>query len=192
MSEKDNWKKLARTIIRAGPLPFPITDALISILKMVVTEDEGEFISIAFRRPNVNIDQIKKKTAKHYNDAQVEDYLNTLMNNGVITGVPSRSTGIIVYHLMPFFPGIFEFQMMKGEKGEKQKKLAKSFDTIFGELSDVSQANYGSLVEQFKNFPAMDRVVPVEEEISEISEVKSDVILPFEVVHKILEGQDIF
>jgi len=83
--------------------------------------------------------------------------------------------------------------MMRGEKGEKQVTLARLFDTIFGELSEVTQANYDNVIEQFKNFPAMDRIVPVEQEISDIvANVKSDIILPFEEIHKILDAHDTF
>lgn len=189
-NKEDMWKRLARTVISAGPLPFPITEALIEILKTLVTEEQGKFINITFRaKANKNLEQIKKKALKHYDEETIKKFLNDLMYGGVITGVPSRRTDIVVYHLMPFFPGLFEWSLLKGNTGPKEQKLAKLFDTIFGEIAEVTQRNYDSVIEQFKNFNAMDRVVPVEQEIDQI---EAETILPVEELSKIIDENDTF
>ncbi len=191
MSEKEDfWNKLARTIIRSGPLPFPITDALLEILKTVVNEEQGKFVFTVFRRPSMSREEINKKVKKEYDEATIDKYLNDLMDGGVITGIPSKSTGMMVYYLMPFFPGIFEWSLLKGKKGPKEQKLAKLYDTIFGELGEVTQKSYDIIVDQFKNFNAMDRVVPVEEEIA--GEIEAETVLPFEELSKIIDANDTF
>ncbi|GAH34844.1 unnamed protein product, partial [marine sediment metagenome] len=87
------------------------------------------------------------------------------MDNGVVVGVPSRRTGIMVYRLLGPFPGLFEMQFTRGETGEKQKKLAHLFNKMFEIMSEGTQRNYDHIVPQFKKFPPITRVVPVEEEI---------------------------
>jgi hypothetical protein len=114
------WYKAARTIVKAGKLPMVISETLIELLKLILTEEQAEFILI-FRKPSLSIDQIKEKTI--LNDEALDKILNDLMDNGVIIGVPSRRTGIMVYRLLPPFPGIFEYRFMKGEVGNYFLKI---------------------------------------------------------------------
>ncbi|MBD3229738.1 MAG: 4Fe-4S dicluster domain-containing protein [Candidatus Lokiarchaeota archaeon] len=112
--------------------------------------------------------------------------LETLMENGVISGSTSRSTGIKVYTLMPPFPGMIEFSLMKGEMGEKERKLAKMFDELFKELGEGTQKNYDSIMPQFKNFPPPARVIPVEEEVK----VGQDIVLLSEEASNLIDLND--
>ncbi|MHA1147197.1 MAG: 4Fe-4S binding protein [Promethearchaeota archaeon] len=191
MSQKEDemWRKLARTIIRAGPLPFPVTDALLKLTKILVNKEQAKFLLESFGRPNRNLDQILKKIKNKYDRGTVEHYLNELMEGGVITGAPSRTTGTMVYYLMPYFPGLFEWSLLHGKKTAKEKRLAELYDIIFGELAEITQQKYDDVVDQFKNFPPMDRVVPVEQEISNI---EAETILPIEELSKIIDENDTF
>lgn len=178
------WYKAARTIVKAGQLPMVVNENLIDLLKLIINEEQAEFISI-FRKPSLSIDQIKDKT--DLDDGSLTEMLNKLMDNGVIVGIPSRRTGIMVYRLLGSYPGIFEYQFMRGETGEKQKRLAHLFEIVFKDLRDGTQKNYENVVNQFKNFPPYTRVVPVEEEIEE---VPVDKILPHEEASKIVDKYD--
>ncbi len=131
------------------------------------------------------MDQIKKKT--DLNEETILKILNDLMNNGIIVGTQSRSKRITVYRLMSPFPGIFEYTLMKGETSEKEKRLVQLFDKLFKEMSEITQSNYENIVPQFKNFPPIDRIVPVEEEIKDI---KGETVIPFEEVSKIIDNYD--
>ncbi len=174
------WYKAARTIVKAGQLPMVVNETLIELLKLIMTEEQAKFITV-FRKPSLSIDQIKEKSS--LDDETLNEILNELMDNGVVIGVPSRRTGIMVFRLLGPFPGLFEMQFMRGEIGEKQKKLAKLFDSIFEELSKGTQKNYEKIVAQYKNFPPITRVVPVEEKIEDIP---VDKILPHEEASKIV------
>ena len=178
------WYKAALTIIKAGQLPMVVNDDFIELLKLIMTDKQAEFITV-FRKPSLSIDQIREKTT--LNDEDLNEILNELMDNGVVVGVPSKRTGIMVYRLLGPFPGLFEMQFMKGEIGEKQKRIAYLFDSIFKELSKGTQRNYESMVEQYKNFPPITRVVPVEEEIEN---VPIDKILPHEEASRIVDKYD--
>ncbi|MBY9021143.1 MAG: 4Fe-4S binding protein [Candidatus Lokiarchaeota archaeon] len=178
------WVKAARTIVKAGQLPMAINDDLIELLKLIMTTEQAEFVT-AFKKPSLNIDQLKDKT--NLNEEALIPILNGLMDKGVVVGTLSRRSGVMVYRLLGPFPGLFEYQFMRGETGEKQKKIAQTFDKIFKKLSIDAQKNYDTLVEQYKKLPPITRVVPVEEEIEN---VPVDKILPHEEASRIVNKYD--
>ena len=122
------WQKVARNFVTAQGGFFPNNDTLINILQTLITEEQAKILLI-FRKRSLNINQIKSKT--DLDEKTLEKMLNELMDNGLIMGIPSRSTGIMVYYLVSILPGLIEYPFMKGEKGKKQKKLAKLM-ALFG------------------------------------------------------------
>ena len=183
MSEQ-MWNKVAKNFVSAQGGFFPNNDTLISIIQTLVSEEQAKFLQI-FRKRSLNINQIKAKT--DLDDKALEKMLKELMDNGLIMGIPSRSTGIMVYYLVSILPGLMEYPFMKGEKGEKQKKLAKLMDNYFDDLRQLTQSNYDLILQQFRNGNPIDRVVPVGKEV----EMPQDVVLPYEDVKNIIEKHDI-
>ena len=188
MTKKRLWYKVARNVVKAGQMPIPVNDTLIELLQILIDEKEAQFISDVFKRqPNLNIDQIKDIV--DIPEDKLKKILSNLMEKGIVTGIPSTSTGVMVYRLMGPFPGIFEFSLMKkstSETLERDKKLARLFDKLFEEMSEGTQKNYDNIVPQFKNFPPVDRVIPVEKEI----DITQEVVLPSEEVKKVVEKFD--
>ncbi len=182
MSEK-LWNKVLRNFIKAGRLPLPTSDTAIEILKTILTEEQAKFL-ILFKKPSYTLDQIKSKT--DLDDETLDNMLNGLMYSGAIFGIPSRSTGIMVYHLTPFIPGLLEFTLMRGETGEKDKKLAHLHDKFFKELVQGTQKNYDQVVSAFKNAPSLDRIIPVEEELDAMEEI----VMPLVEISKIIDNCD--
>jgi Pyruvate/2-oxoacid:ferredoxin oxidoreductase delta subunit/predicted transcriptional regulator len=170
--------------VKAGQLPVPVNNTLIKIFQTLLSEDQAKFLLI-FKKPSLSIDQIREKT--ELTEQNLNQMLNDLMNNGIIVGLPSKTSGIMVYRLLAAFPGMFEYTLMRGETNEKQKKLAILFDTLFKEMSEFTQKNYDTLVKGYKNFPPIDRIIPVEEEINDIP---VDNIVPFEEVSKVVDKFD--
>ena len=179
------WYKVARTIVKAGQMPMPISDALIELIQNIITIEQAQFIASVFKKPSLNIDQIKSNTTLDSN--QLNQMLNVLMDNGVIVGLPSRRTGMMVYRLLGPFPGMFEYTNLKGETDEKHKKLARLFEKIFVEMRKGTQNNYDNFIKQFEKFPPVVRIVPVEEEIED---VPVDKVMPHEEVSKIVDKYD--
>lgn len=180
MSDK-MWYSLARKILRAGGPPVPINDTLIELLKTVLDENEEQVkFLLIFNKP-FRLDQIKEKA--DLDDASLNKMLDDLMHVGLVTGIPSRSTGVMIYRLVAFLPGLLEFTLMRGETGEKQKKLAKIWDKLFKEGAEMLQKNFDLAMEAYKNAPAIDRVVPGEEQI----DPQEEKIIPVEEVHKIVD-----
>lgn len=177
------WIKAVKTIQKAGGFPIPVNDTIIELTKTLMTEEEAKFL-LNFRKPSLNINQLMDKTGLE--KEVLENMLDRLMNNAVIIGTPSRSTGIMVYSVMPYLPGIFEFTMMRGESGEREKKLANLFEKLHDEMTEYTQNNYESFVGQYEKLPIMDRVVPVEEQI----DVQAETVVHFEEIKKLIENVD--
>jgi NAD-dependent dihydropyrimidine dehydrogenase PreA subunit len=176
------FRKASSAIIAAGLYPIPVNDTLIELLKVVMTEEQAEFITLFDR--SLNRGEIIEKSG--LDDASLDKMLNSLMDSGVLTGIPGKGSGAVIYRVQPPIPGLFEFTLMRGETGEKQKKLAQLFEKLFEELAVMVQANYDVLTPAFKAIPAMTRVVPIETEIDR----KFDTIMPCEDVKKIVERFD--
>lgn len=162
------WYKVARTIIKAGAIPVAITNALIDLFQTILTEEQATFI-LNFRKPSLNMKQLKNKT--NLSEDDIKKMLIPLMKNGIIIESKSKTTGTMVYRLMPIFPGIFEYSFMKGKTGEKDVKLAHLYEKIFDEASQGTQKNYENIVEQFKHAPPLNRVIPVQHEVESIQEI---------------------
>ncbi|MFX1259612.1 MAG: 4Fe-4S binding protein [Promethearchaeota archaeon] len=179
MSEK-LWYRVARTIVKAGAFPFPITETLIKFLQTIINDEQAKFILI-FKKSSLNINQIKQRT--DLDDKSLNKMLNELMDNGIIVSAPSRSMGIMVYRLMGPYPGIFEYSLMRGKIEKKYIRLAKLVEKLFEELSIKSQKNYDSISKLYKQIPAVDRTLPVEKEI----EVGDEVVVPYEEIKRYIE-----
>ena len=183
MTDKD-WYALSRTILKAGGPPVPINRNLINLLKILITDEQVKFL-LNFRKP-LNFDQIKQKTS--LTDDEINGFLNELMDRGLLTGIPSRRTGIMVYRLVAFLPGLLEFTLMKGESGAIQKKIALLWEQIFNDTVEMTQNNYETVVNAFKNAPAIDRVIPIGKEL----EIVEDDVIPFQKLENILKKFNIF
>lgn len=189
MSEKSEkiWKKTARTIVKAGyGIPFPISDTLLEMLKILMTEEQAIFIHQVFKKSSLRMDQIKERT--DLDDASIMKLLNDLMDGGIVVGSFSRTTGQDIYRLMGPFPGIFEYTFMRGGTTEKEKKLVVLFDKMFEEMAEVVQENYDVVAKMSKNSPPITRIVPVEE----LVKVGQEEVIPREELTKILDEYDIF
>ena len=81
MTIDDNkiWYKTARTIVKAGQLPMVINEALLELIKLIMTEEQAEFIQI-FKKPSLSIDQIREKIEKHYPAWVYKDGVNYARN----------------------------------------------------------------------------------------------------------------
>jgi len=182
-SSEKLWYRVARTIAKAGKMPIPISSTVIELLKLIITQKQGKFI-LYFKKPTLNIQELKERT--NFNDHELDEILTNLMKEGVIVGVPSRTTGIMVYRLLPMWPGLFEYQFLRINNTEVSRKKALLFEKIFNELREGTQKNYNTIIDQFKSLPALDRVIPVDEQIN----VGTEGIMPYEEIESILENYD--
>ena len=176
------WQNAAQASISAGVVPIPITGTVLELLQTIMDEKEAQFIPI-FTKP-MNLKELKEKSG--LSEESLDKMLDGLMTKGIVTGIPSNNTGLIVYRLLPPIPGLFEFTLMRGGTSEKEKKLARLFDQLFKDLSNMVQDNYDPVIDLFKSVPPITRVVPVEQEVAK----KHDDVLPYEDVKMIINKFD--
>jgi len=184
MSEKV-WTKAAAAMIAAGPVPMPVNDTLLELLRTIMDEEEAAFLHL-FTKPSLNLEEIRERCGME--EDAMRSMLDRLLRKGALMVTTSRSTGVEVFTIMPPFPGLFELTMVRGEKGEKEKKLAVLFERLFEELSQMVQSNYDNVVEALKAIPPITRVVPVECEV----DVKGEGVMPLEDAMEIADKFDTF
>ncbi len=177
------WYQAADRIVSAGRMPFPITETMIQFLQALMTEEEAQFINV-FSEKSLNLEEIREKTGMDVNE--IQNILESLMQKGIVAGTRSRRTGINVYTLMPPFPGLIEFQMMRGQMDEKAKEIAGYIEKLFAELRKGSQRNYDLFMPQIKDLPVPARVVPVKE----VVDVEPDMIIPSEDIGRLVDEQE--
>ncbi|MEN6421005.1 MAG: 4Fe-4S binding protein [Smithella sp.] len=176
------WQNAAQASINAGVIPMPVTGTLLELLQTIMDEKEAQFVPV-FTKP-MNMREIREKS--NLDEKALDKMLEGLMFKGMVTGIPSKNTGTVVYRLMPPIPGLFEFTLMRGETSEREKKLAGLFDRLFHEISDLVQSAYDPVIDLLKTVPPITRVVPVEQEVKQ----EHEDILPYEDVKKIIDRFD--
>ncbi len=181
---KSVYDIVAQNIINAGPFAAPLSESVLELVKTIVTEEQAQFLTI-FTSSALSLDQIKQKTS--LKGDKLEKMLKSLLDGGVLLGLPSKTTGKVnLYRLFPLFPGIFELSFMQGKTSPKEKKLAQLYENIFNEMVPDAQKKYDRTLKFYKSFPALDRVIPVEVEVK----ASAEKILPVEDVRKLVEKFD--
>lgn len=174
------WNDAAQTIINAGAFPLPLTDTVVETLKTLMTEEQAELI-LNFEKP-MNWDEIKAKSG--YEDDVLKKILDDLMNNAIMTGIPSSSTGVMVYRLLPMLPGVYEYALMRGGKTEKDRKIARLIEQYYCEITEMGQEHYDFIMPALKEGPAISRIIPVKSQVAQDAE---EVVFPIEEVDAIVE-----
>jgi ferredoxin/DNA-binding HxlR family transcriptional regulator len=177
------WYKLAKNILKGGGPPIPLNETLIELLKTLISEEQMNFL-LKFNKP-MNFEEIKAKV--DLSDDILNQKLEELMFIGIITGIPSKNTGIMVYRLVGYLPGLLEVTLMRGEKGPKQIKIAQLWEQIFNKSTEMTQKNYNIAMNAYKEAPPIDRVIPIETQIDPHEEE----VFPYDKVTKVIEQFDI-
>ncbi len=192
----DKYRKAARVIVKAGFLPFPVNDTMIELLKILLDEEDLDFIMAFKRKPSQTMEQLK--VSSKMSEGEILSHVKKLAKKGFIFNQPS-SKGVMVYRLMPLvMVGVFEYTFMKKiEFTEDNKELAALFAKLFNELSDFIQENYDTVITLFQNMPPFDRTIPIldknvsgEEiniEINEKLEVPEEIIIPTQKVEDLIK-----
>ncbi|TFG12755.1 MAG: 4Fe-4S dicluster domain-containing protein [Promethearchaeota archaeon] len=163
MSEEkieEKYKKAAQVIIRAGILPFPLTDTLLEIIRYIIREEDLDFIMAFKRKFSQTMEQLKKSSKM--SEKEILEHVKFLSKKGVIFNQPN-SEGIMVYRLLPLMMvGPFEYLLMeKIGYTEQEKRLAILFKKLFDEAKELIHEKYEMFIPIFKKLPPIDRTVPV-------------------------------
>jgi len=128
------WTKAATPIIAAGPLPYPPSETLISILKEYLTAEEAAFIGKAFKlKQSQTMEQLVKST-KGMPEADIAKQCEILAQKGSSSTSPLGR--VMIYRLLPLeVVGVFEYTFMRakppvGFDDAKLKKLAQLYEKL--------------------------------------------------------------
>ncbi|NHJ25561.1 MAG: 4Fe-4S dicluster domain-containing protein [Candidatus Lokiarchaeota archaeon] len=186
MSEKV-WFKVAKLIVRASGNPlFQANETLVELLQTLLDEEQVNFL-LNFRKPNLTFQELKQKTG--FNDAYLMNMLNSLMDNGILMDFPIENTNIMEYRLLSPVADTFEYSLIRFDRPiDQKKKLARIYEKMFKEATELTQTNYEGLLPIFKDkMPIFARVIPIEKELT----TPQEKVLPFHEASKIIDQQDI-
>lgn len=160
------YKKAANSIVKAGVLPFPITDTLIEIMKSYMDDEEISFIAQAFKlKMSQTMDQLVKST-KGMDEATIDRLAKQIAKKGFMFNQPS-SSGVMVYRLLPFvIIGAFENNFKKPaptdpKELERWQRVSILYEKMLEELRDAIQGAYDNFLPIFQAQPPVDRTVPL-------------------------------
>jgi DNA-binding MarR family transcriptional regulator len=107
---EEDYKKAAQVIIRAGILPFPLTETLLEIMRYIIREEDLGFIMAFKRKFSQTMEQLKKSS--NMTEQEILEHVKHLSKKGVIFNQPN-SEGVMVYRLLPLMMvGPFEYLLM--------------------------------------------------------------------------------
>jgi len=200
-SLEEKFQRAAGVVCKQGMLPFPVTDTSISIIKLVVGENEDELdLIVAFqKKASQTLDELTASSG--FSSEEVMRITDTLARKGLIFNQPGGS-GIMVYRLLPLMNvGLLEYKFMGDLTGDDaEKELAMLFEKLMEEVRDNLQKNYEQLLPRFKMAPSLDRTVAstVGENgktirvvrVDKTVETPEEFILPSQSVEEIIEKFD--
>jgi ferredoxin len=181
---EERYKKAARIIIKAGSLPFPVNETLISIIQQMINEDELALVEAFRRKVSQTLEELRKSS-----------------KIGYIFNQPN-SKGVMVYRLMPLvMVGVFEYTFMGNiQYMPEEKALAKLFAKYFDEVEDFIQMNYDNIVPIFEKMRPFDRTLPILEKnitgnevqiiVNENLQVPEETIIPTQRIEDLIQKFD--
>ncbi len=199
MSADEKYRNVAEIINTAGGTPLPVTDTLISIIKLLVPDDEVELLLAFDDAKSQTLEQLKQSSGLD-EDAIIEG-TEKLAKKGFIFNQPS-SKGVMVYRMLPLFNvGVFEYRFMqKLEHTDENKKIALLFTQLFKEAEEFVQGSYEVVVGMMEQMPAVDRTVPIRVnkrsgkstviEINQDLDIPAETAMPTQEVVKLVEKFD--
>lgn len=188
-------------VCKQGMIPFPISEAAIAIIEMVVGDepDELELMCAFSQKPSQTLAQLVGSS--RFDGVRAAALANNLAAKGLIFNQPN-SSGKMVYRLLPFMiVGLMEYMFMGELQGtEKEKRLARLFEEMIRHSREEIQENYDQMIPLFESMPAIDRTVPprlTQEgkkisliEVNQTVTVPDEFILPSQSVEEIIDKFD--
>ena len=191
MSSKDIdvYEQLRKTM-NGFVLKVPKHEKLTAFLKECFSEEEARLLT-HFRSPMIETMSAKKLARKaNIPEEQISEMMERLAKRGVVMREVKEKTGNILYRLMTFFPGLYEFFFVahKEHPQEVNIRAAKAYeeyyDSIYHKEIGASKFPFHRLL------PSSDLTENIKKlEINENIEAKQK-ILPFEVVSDYISSSE--
>ncbi len=184
------FQAVAQILASAGGTPVPMTDTLTRIIKLIVDEDDIDFILAFKEQKSQTMAQLIETCGLA--EEKIDEKTQKLAKKGVIFNQPN-SKGIMVFRLLPLVNvGVFEYTFMqKLDRSEKNLKLAKLFEQLFYEAKGDIQAAYDDTIAFMGVMPPVDRTVPVTVNTATGNSTVIEIKKSIEPVEKILPTQSV-
>ena len=192
----DKYKEVTQLINSAGGTPYSISDTLISIVKILVSEEDLDFIMAYEEQKSQTLTQLKESSG--LSEEVILEKVGKLAKKGLIFDQPNRQ-GVRVYRLMPFINvGVFEYTFMKKlEYSDEEKELANLYAKLGKESKEKWLSVYDILGSYLEKMRPIDRTIPFTENketgeeiniiVDEELEVPEQKILPTQKVEELVE-----
>ncbi len=193
MSEAD-YKKAVNVLFKAGGFQYPFSETLHKILKITIKDENLDFVMAFENSISQTMEQLKESSG--LSEEEILEKADVLAKTGVIFNQPNRH-GVMVYRILPFHRQ-FEYIFMQNlKKTEENYKIARLFQKLNKEQSEVIQSNYDGMSSALKRMPPMDRTVPILENretgeelniiVDKELEVPTEQILPTQRIRELID-----
>ncbi|MDW7740463.1 MAG: hypothetical protein SCJ97_10490 [Bacillota bacterium] len=152
------------------PVGAPKTEEFIEILKILFKPDEIEVATHLEFIPRTASD-IASEAGLSFGEVSVK--LESLANRGAV--LAKRKNGDTYYSLLPNYPGLFEYPLMKGLNPQEEKRLAELWHAYY--MQDMAAELASARPPWIRVFPA-EEALPADEEIE---------IIPYEKASELLK-----
>ena len=159
-------------IINSHPVGAPKSEEYLEILKILFSAEEVELATLLdfkLRRAS----EVAQRAGAPIEE--VAQRLEAMADRGVL--LAKKVEGELAYALLPNYPGLFEYPVMKGVDPDTQQRLAKLWHAYYMKemAAELASAN-----------PPWNRVFPAEEALP--SEIE---ILPYEVASQMMADNQV-
>lgn len=152
---QDPYKELCQAMAeRGGPYPGMDIPEFYSLARELFSPDEAKVCASMPRRPS-SVSLIASQLGLE--EKELEKILEAMADKG-LCGTVKGPEGETLYMSLPFVPGIFEYQFMRGTSTERDRRIA----ILIREYKKAVEAKRGG--PQKIVFP-LNRVIPVEKTI---------------------------
>jgi formate hydrogenlyase subunit 6/NADH:ubiquinone oxidoreductase subunit I len=180
---EDLYFKLGERL-NENPIKWPLDDVFLGILREYYTEKEAA-LGANFPLGSHPIGALAKQLDR--DEEALLGLLNAMADNGQVFTAKGKDGGV-EYSLTPFFPGVFEFQLMRGNdtpEDRRRAKMVKEFMENMKAMASAMMENPELMKEMMPDAAA--RTITVEKELPPASE-----IYPFEKLTELIDQAESF
>ena len=170
--------------LNENPIKWPLDDTFLNILREYYTEEQAT-LGAGFPLGQHSAGALARHLDR--DEDGLLALLNAMADHGLIFTSRTKD-GEIEYSLTPFFPGVFEFQLMRGTDTPEDRKRAKMVSEFMEKMKGMAaeMMKNPDLIKEMMPDPAA-RTITVEKELPQSSE-----IYPFEKLTELIEQADSF
>lgn len=163
------------------PQKMPLVDEYLRILQEIFTPEEA---AIAIRLPAQPAPLTDLCERVGMGERELRAVLERMAEKGTVFSIERE--GRTRYSVVPFVPGIAEFQLMRADGSARERTFAVLFEEFEKKMTSLMTPETMQQLGGMEGKPFA-RVIPVEEEARSVTE-----ILPYEIASAFLERENFF